>query len=150
MQQCDFWPRHRKVKLLVTCIACPAGTLGKQLPTYLSISKIQTGNKLQTQRTLTKYEIKHKSTHARAHMHTACMCNTCIRKYESWTAVDRYPWHCLSAHRLPLIYFERTDRTTAEGTFILDRAVCLLDIVDEEWSTDVSNLWQRDCSSYAS
>ena len=44
------------------------------------------------------------------------------------------------AHRLLLIYFERTDRTTAEGTFILDRAVCLLDIVDEEWSTDVSSL----------
>lgn len=44
------------------------------------------------------------------------------------------------ARRLPLIYFERTDRTTAAGTFILDRAVCLLDIVDEERSTDVSGL----------
>lgn len=47
------------------------------------------------------------------------------------------------AHRLQLIYFERTDRTTAEGTFILDRAVCLLDIVDGERSSDVPSLWQR-------
>ncbi len=43
-------------------------------------------------------------------------------------------------HRLPLIYFERTDSATAEGTFILDRAVSLLDIVDEEWMSDVSSL----------
>lgn len=42
--------------------------------------------------------------------------------------------------RLPLIYFERTDRTTAEGTFILDGAVCLEDIVDGKWSPDASGL----------
>lgn len=43
-------------------------------------------------------------------------------------------------HKLQLIYFESTDRTIAEGTFILDRAVCLLDIVDGRQSTDVSGL----------
>lgn len=43
-------------------------------------------------------------------------------------------------HSLPLIYFEQADRATAEGTFTLNRAVCLLDIVDEEWTTDVSSL----------
>lgn len=58
-------------------------------------------------------------------------------KHERW----KETWISLAAsvfaHRLPQMYFERTDRTTAEGTFILDRAVCLLDIVDEEWRTDV-------------
>lgn len=56
----------------------------------------------------------------------------------------------LFAHRLPLIYLIRQTGTTAEGTFILDRAICLLDIVDEEWRTDMSSLGQRSCSSCAS
>lgn len=40
------------------------------------------------------------------------------------------------AHRLPLIYFEGTDTTTAPGTSPLDRAVC----PDEECSADVSGV----------
>lgn len=42
--------------------------------------------------------------------------------------IDRYPWYFF-AHWPPLIYFERTDRTTAEGTFTLNG----------ESSADVSN-----------
>lgn len=33
----------------------------------------------------------------------------------------------LRTHKLQLIYFESTDRTIAEGAFILDRAVRLLE-----------------------
>lgn len=81
----------------------------------------------------------------------------CIECLRHTPARSLHVWHTLegnahmslapsvSARRLPLIYFERTERTTAEGTFILDRAVCLLDIVDEERSTDVSGVRQKDC-----